>query len=61
LAAGQEADGRQGADLSVAGPAWPGSSIDKNVTITGQSTEKANQNASSPRLFYTLFTRKSEG
>jgi hypothetical protein len=38
-----------------------GSSIDKNATITGQSTEKADQNASSLQLFYTLFTRKSEG
>jgi hypothetical protein len=35
--------------------------IDKNVTINGQSTQKADQNTSRLRLLYPLFTRKSEG
>jgi hypothetical protein len=37
------------------------SSIDKSFTFSGQSTQKANQNASCLRLIYLLFTRKSEG
>ena len=36
-------------------------SIDKNVTIVGQSTQKADQNSSCLHPVYPLFTRKSEG
>ena len=42
-------------------PLGASGSIAKILTIMAQSTEKADQNTSSPRRFYPLFTRKSEG
>jgi hypothetical protein len=54
-------DGRQGTVLRGGQNRAERRCIDKNVTITGQSTQKADQNSSIRHLIYPLFTSKSEG